>query len=262
MSAGWADGPLLGFDLETTSPLPDEARIVTASVVAVRDDIAVSTDWLADPGVEIPTEASEIHGVTTEHAREHGSPVDEITAEVAFRITEAWDNGWPVVIYNASYDLTVLHHELIRHCGSQGIGEIGPVIDPLVIDKRVDRYRKGKRTLTAACGHYGIELTDAHTSGADALATLRVAWKLAKRYPKVGAMPLAKLLTAQAEWYRDQQLSFAHYLRGKVAQGLRFEATELEGDERDAKLAELHELIDRADSIIAEADDWPLRMAS
>jgi DNA polymerase-3 subunit epsilon len=262
MSAGWADGPLYGFDLETTSPLPTEARIVTASVVSTQNGTTASTNWLADPGVEIPTEASEIHGVTTEHARAHGRPVAEVTPEVVARITKAWANGWPVVIYNACYDLTVLHHELIRHCSSQGIGEIGPVIDPLIIDKHVDRYRKGKRTLTAACGHYRIELTDAHTSEADALAAMRVCWKLAKGYPEIGKMSLDELQIAQAEWYCEQQLSFATYLRGKVAKELRFDAAKLEGDERDAKLTELQELIDRADLIVAEADGWPLRMAS
>lgn len=206
MTAGWADGPMLGWDLETTSPLPAEARIVTASTVTVRPGEDPETeDWLADPGVEIPAGATEVHGITTEHARDHGQPASVVVTEVAGRIADAWANNWPVVVFNAPYDLTVLHHELVRHCDNQGIAlltepgcGIGPVIDPLVLDKHADRYRRGKRTLTACCEHHKIALTDAHTSAADALAATRLAWKIARRYPAIREMTLAELQIAQA----------------------------------------------------------------
>jgi len=242
---------MLGFDLETTSPLPAEARIVTASIVSVQNSALFCTNWLADPGIEIPAAAAEIHGITTEHARAHGNPIADVTAEIAARLAGARESGWPVVIYNAPYDLTVLHHELTRHCGGRGLEKIGPVIDPLIIDKRVDRYRSGKRTLTAACSNYGIELAEAHTSEADAVAAMRIAWKLAKRHPEIGKMPLTELQAAQAEWHKEQQLSFADYLRRKAAQ---------EGDESGSKQAELHALLDRADAVEAQAGSWPLRM--
>lgn len=268
MTTTWANGPLLGFDFETTSPLPDVARIVTASTVLLKDGKITSWDWLADPGVDIPAEATEIHGITTEYAREHGQPAAEVITAVADQISRAWAHGWPVLAYNVPYDLGVLHHELTRHHDPRGLvtltatGEPGPVIDPLVIDKHVDWYRRGSRTLTAACEHYGITLTDAHTSAADTLAAMRLAWKIAHRHPTIGAMTLPELQAAQADWYRESQHSFAGYLRDKIAQQIRADAALLAGAEQAAKIAELPDLLARADTIDAEANSWPVRTAA
>jgi DNA polymerase-3 subunit epsilon len=73
----WHTGPLLPFDLETTGPLPDTARIVTAYAAGLGDPVLaarVRCEWLADPGIEIPTAATAVHGITTEHARAAGQP--------------------------------------------------------------------------------------------------------------------------------------------------------------------------------------------
>jgi DNA polymerase III epsilon subunit-like protein len=50
----------------------------------------------------------------------------------------------------------------------------------MVIDKHLDRFRKGRRTLAAICEAYGVDLPadEAHTAGADALAACRAAWVL------------------------------------------------------------------------------------
>ena len=65
--------------------------------------------------------------------------------------------GIPLVVYNAPYDLSLLDRECRRH-RVEPLGYPHPVIDPLVIDKAVDRYRKGKRTLVAAAERYGVDL--------------------------------------------------------------------------------------------------------
>ena len=64
--------------------------------------------------------------------------------------------GIPVVVYNAPYDLSLLDRECRRN-GLEPIDAPGPVIDPLVIDKAVDSYRKGKRTLEVAAAHYRVD---------------------------------------------------------------------------------------------------------
>ena len=71
-----------------------------------------------------------------------------------------------------------------------------PVIDPLVIDKAVDRYRKGKRTLEAAAAFYGVPLDDAHDAGADAIAAGRVAQAIAREHG--AALPRNGRRTARA----------------------------------------------------------------
>lgn len=206
----WSEQPLLSFDTETTGPDPTTARIVTATAVVVNDGPPAATEWLADPGVDIPEGATAVHGITTEHAREHGRPAADVCLELESMLNAAWLLGQPVLAYNAVYDLTVLDRELRRHHG-HSLAVTGPVIDPLVIDKAVDRYRKGKRTLTAACEHYRVTLTDAHTSAADALGAARVAWRICQKHPDIAGTDPAELFDLQVDWYREQAQGLAEY---------------------------------------------------
>ena len=210
--SSWNILPRAAFDLETTGRNSRSARIVTASVTVVDDDggIIRELEWLADPGVVIPSEASDIHGITTEKARAEGRPAAEVTREVAAALQELFDDGVPVIAFNASYDFTVLAAESARY----GVPQLSrfPVLDPYVMNKQVDRYRKGKRTLTALCEEYGVNLENAHTSAADALATLRVLDAMAGKFPKL-QMPASKLHHLQVDWAAAQAADFQSYLR-------------------------------------------------
>ncbi|WP_411109749.1 3'-5' exonuclease [Streptomyces sp. c-19] len=217
----WHGETLVGFDLETTGTDPLEARIVTASIVAVHEGRVVrQRDWLADPGIRIPEQASAIHGISSERAAAEGRPVREVADEIAETLTGYWKQGVPVVAYNASFDLTLLSAELRRH-GLPSLSErlggtgIGPVVDPYTIDRAVDRYRRGKRTLEAVCGEYGVVLEAAHQAAADALAAVRVAVAIADRHPEVAAMHPAELHERQIVWYRAWAENFQAFLRRK-----------------------------------------------
>lgn len=211
----WADGPLAPFDLETTAPDPTVARIVTATVIRVRPGLDKHvTNWLSDvDGEEIPAEAAAIHGITTEQARADGRPLADVVDEVRVSLELEWQAGVPVVGHNVAYDLTVLAAEC-RRFRMRRFEVAGPVIDSIVLDRGADRYRKGKRTLTAACEVYGVVLSeeDAHSSDADALAAARVAWKIAKKYPEIGRMTLDELQTWQREAHRAWAENFGAYL--------------------------------------------------
>lgn len=240
----WHRGPMTAFDTETTGVDVESVRIVTATVVEIVPGRAIeSHNWLIDPGVEIPAEAAAVHGITTERARTEGVEPGPAVAEIFARLDDAWGRGVPVVAYNACFDLTILDRELRRH-GHQPIKAVGPVVDPLVIDKAVDRYRKGKRTLTAACDHYEVELGEAHTSAADALAAARVAWRMAETIPELRELDLESLHARQAGWYANQQRSFAEYLHRLAAR---------ETDE--AKKADLLARVAEITSNVA----WPMR---
>ncbi|MFI1937066.1 3'-5' exonuclease [Streptomyces purpureus] len=217
----WHGLPLAGFDLETTGTDPLQARIVTASVIGVRDGLpARQRDWLADPGIRIPAQASAIHGISTERATAEGRPVVEVADEIADTLAGYWTQGVPVVAYNAAFDLTLLSAELRRH-GLPSLGErlggagIGPVIDPYTIDRAVDRYRRGKRTLEAVCGEYGVVLDGAHEAAADALAAVRVARAIAERHPSVAALSPQELHERQIVWYAEWAEDFQRFLRSK-----------------------------------------------
>ena len=215
----WHLGVMLAFDTETTGPDPEAARIITACVARVDGSGTVppeSGNWLIDPGCEIPEEAAAIHGITTEHAREHGETPGPALNDISGTLIRAARAGIPIVAYNAPYDLTVMDRETRRHGLEPFTGQFphaAAVIDPFVLDKHLDPYRKGRRRLTAACEHYGVKLDGAHDAAADAIAAVRLAWKLAKVYPQLAAMELADLHELQVKAKADQAASFQDYLR-------------------------------------------------
>ncbi|MGW7098566.1 exonuclease domain-containing protein [Streptomyces sp. NPDC054838] len=216
---GWISGPLLAFDLETTGTDVETDRIVTAAVVRLDPDGAVSQErtWLLDPGVAIPEQASAIHGISTERARRHGMPAAAAIEEIVRALAGGLRAGTPLVVMNARYDLSLLDRECRRNAVesvSERLGDVpSPVIDPLVIDKHVDKYRKGKRALHALCAHYGVPLDDAHDARADAVAAARVVRRMAERHRPVGLMPLADLHELQVRAAAEQSVSLQAYLR-------------------------------------------------
>lgn len=208
----WHHHPRAAFDLETTGRDPLVARIVTASIVLVDAEGTVleQHEWLADPGVEIPLEAAAIHGVSTDRARAEGQPVGQVVREIAAVLNRLFAAGIPVLAFNARYDFTVLASEGARH--TVPVPLPFPVLDPYIIDKQADRFRRGKRTLTAMSEHYGVVLENAHTSAADVLATLQVAAILAERFPHL-QRPAGVLHASQVVWAARQAASFQEYLR-------------------------------------------------
>jgi DNA polymerase III epsilon subunit-like protein/8-oxo-dGTP pyrophosphatase MutT (NUDIX family) len=210
------DGPLGVFDLETTGVDTDTARIVSACIAVLDADGGVTSrwDWLIDPGVEVPEGAAAVHGITTERARAEGRPAVTAIAEIAQTLRVLFAQGVPLTVYNAPYDLTLLDRECRRH-DLEPLEAPSPVIDPLVIDKAVDRYRKGKRTLEKTAEAYGVELDGAHDAGADAICAGRVAQALGRTYADDLGLSAADLHGRQEIWYVEQAQSFEEYVRTK-----------------------------------------------
>lgn len=217
MSA-WTRGQRVAFDLETTDRIPQNARIVTASVILVDADgtKARENDWLINPGVEIPEETVAIHGVTTEHARTYGLEATVGLTDIYDVLQAASAKGIPIVGHNVSYDLTVLACELARHGLDGNVHALGPIIDTYVLDKAVDTYRAGKRTLTTASQRYGVELSeeDAHNASADAYASERIATAIAAQYPEVD-VEARTLHGWQVKWAARQAASLQAHFRKK-----------------------------------------------
>jgi DNA polymerase-3 subunit epsilon len=215
----WHLGRLCGFDTESIGVDVETDRIVTACVVQCGGNQPVAAaNWLADPGVDIPEAAANVHGITTERARVEGRPAGEVIEQVVTALTAVVVSGIPIVAMNAPFDFTLLDREARRH-GVQPltdiVGDDLRVIDPRVLDKQVDTYRPGKRTLTDLCAHYDVPLGAAHSADADALAACRVAWRLGSRYPKLAELDLTQLHKLQVEWAAEQAASFQEYLRKK-----------------------------------------------
>jgi DNA polymerase-3 subunit epsilon len=213
----WLTGRLCAFDTESTGVDTSTDRIVSACVAFVGGgEPAEFHEFLIDPGIEIPDSATKIHGITTEHAREHGSNAAESVREIGDTLTEASDQGIPIVGWNIAYDLSLLDSELARHLWDSILRR--PVIDGLVLDKAFDRWRKKTvcdRKLINVAKHYDVILSEseAHGAKADAMAAVRVLWKMARKFPAIAEYSLDELHDLQVEWAEEQQASLHDYFR-------------------------------------------------
>ncbi|MGY0062770.1 exonuclease domain-containing protein [Streptomyces sp. LZ34] len=209
----WHDKKLLAWDLETTGIDVETARIVTAAAVGYTPGVTIdslpdhSRQWLANPGIDIPAGATAVHGITTEQAQSLGRPAVEVVDEIADLLAVAQAEGTPLVIMNARYDLTVLDRECRRH-GLATVEErlgrpVGPVIDPLILDKAADKFRPGSRKLEALAKHYGVTLAAAHRADADALAAVEVAVAVGTRFEQLH-VDAQQLHVWQIRWAAEQ----------------------------------------------------------
>lgn len=207
------------FDLETTGVDVENDRIVTAFVGLMNADgqLIESTEWIIDPGVEIPEGASNVHGITTARAQAEGrKDVDKAVFEIMQKIDIYDRAGIPVTIYNAPYDLTLLDREVRRHCGVKNFRPPRIVIDPFVLDKAVDRYRKGPRKLVNVAAHYGVKvLENAHDAKADCIMTGQVALRVLQ-HPSINHLSLAAIHEKSIAQKEVQQKGFRAYLYAKA----------------------------------------------
>jgi DNA polymerase-3 subunit epsilon len=204
------------FDTETTGLNLKTARIVTATVVELDESGSIVADrdeWLANPGIEIPEVAASVHGITTEIAQAKGRDYKEVVSEILDALRDCFARGIPVVAYNAPYDFTILYHQALE-LGLEPIDVPLPIIDPLVIDKQLDRYRKGPRKLEVTAEFYQVKLEDAHNSKADAIAAGRVAQAVLRKFAAQLPDNIVDLHNQQTIWADEIEASFVKFLQG------------------------------------------------
>ena len=218
--ADWTDGELLGLDLETTGVDRFTDVPVSYALVSVVDGVAIAS-WsgLIDPGCDIPSEATQVHGITSEHARAAGMPLSVAIGLVMDAVVAAGRRGVPVAGMRLDYDLTILDIQATR-VGDRNLverGWRGPVLDAAVLDRQFDSDREGRRTLCDLCDHYGVEIVRAHDAWADAIASMQVLLALARRFPGVRTRDLGGLHEDQVRWHREWT---ADQERWRLAQGM------------------------------------------
>jgi DNA polymerase-3 subunit epsilon len=210
----------VGFDLETTGV--SSFRDVPVSygfVQHVRDASGTSTEvegGYVNPGVAIPAGASAIHGITDDMVADAAILSDAMETIVA-KLVSVWSSGGVIVGMNVGYDLTMVD-SLCRRLGLSTLkerGDIGGVMDILVLDRHFDKWRKGGRKLTDLCRHYGVALDSAHSAAADAEASLLVFEAMAVNFPEIGRIPVAEINTTLRAWYQEWLSSFSSYLEKK-----------------------------------------------
>lgn len=214
----WVVSSWLGFDTETTGISPKNDRVVTAATVSrVAAQENHIRDWLINPGVPIPERASAIHGITTEYARLHGQDPAEALDQINEVLANQMAKDQVIVVFNAGYDLPLLEVDSrrngVRTLRERLGGEVIPVADPLVLDRAVDRYRRGKRTLSDMAQHYGIAVPDdTHQAHVDSILTLDVLQSILQKYPNLAAMDLQELHDFQRESHAAWAKDFQEYM--------------------------------------------------
>ncbi|SMY10845.1 5'-3' exonuclease [Brevibacterium jeotgali] len=216
-SAGWA-ADFCAFDLETTGVDPHTGRIVSAALLPFAGgDEGPARTWLVDPGVEIPEAAQRVHGISTERARAEGQPTAVALPQIMDAVCALSASGTTLVGHNIVYDLTVLAAEAVRAgilpSPDSLLDRLPPVLDTLVVDREVDTYRRGPRTLGALAQHYGVSLDDAHDALEDARAAGLIALALARSSPALAETPAVALHDQQTVWKREQAASLQEFLR-------------------------------------------------
>lgn len=212
MTIPFYKSPLLTLDTETTGIDPLTDRVVTCNITYDYVDGTPPKvyDWLINPGVEIPQGASDVHGITNEIAKEYGQD-PKIALENIKDHLEIWNDAkLPIVIYNARFDCSILLSEFSRY-NIHYSHDFPCIIDPLVLDKALDKYRKGKRTLTASSEVYGVELDNAHSADADSMASVKIARAIGEKF-HIDA-PWDEVHNQQRIWAEEQAASLQEYFR-------------------------------------------------
>lgn len=207
------------FDLETTGVDASLDRIVTAYVGTLDADgkSINGREWMIRPdGYVISDGAAAVHGITTERAIAEGRPFSEVLPEIVAALAALAVLGIPIVAHNASYDFTMLAHEMDRAGIADPVAfvETLQIVDTILLDKHLDPYRRGSRTLTATAAFYGVALSDedAHGAAADAIAAGRIALHLLATPTYVAYAP-DSLRRGQTGWAREQRASLKAYKR-------------------------------------------------
>lgn len=195
---------IMVWDVETTGTDIENDRILTAYAAVFTPDGEIQDDrrWIINPGVEVPEGASDVHGMTTQWIQENGrTDVERCIWEIAGFIDEASMEGYPIVGYNNSYDLSILDRELRRHRAvglDVGLSKLTQYFDPIVYDRAVDKYRKGSRKLMDVAKHYGVQVDEErlHDAEYDVIVTAQLALILLKKSPH----SMDELQSLQRKW--------------------------------------------------------------
>lgn len=192
MTAPWHVQRMAALDFESSDKDPETARIVTAALILVGGGLDTDTrTWLLNPGIAMEPEAIRVHGITDEHAAEHGQDAKAGVGEIAKAVAEVVAAGVPLVGHNlGGYDLNLLDRECQRHLGEslEGICRqpLTRVIDTMTLDRHAAPCRRrvsetqGPYQMRTTAETYGLPWNEEQAHGAeyDALQSARAAYRM------------------------------------------------------------------------------------
>jgi len=169
--------PIVFIDLETTGVSLSSDRIVEIAMIKIMPDSTRQVKRkLINPGIPIPKDSSEIHGITDEMVKD--APTFKQSGNEIKMFIDNCDMGG----YNSNrFDIPILMEEFLR------AGMDVDLSTRKMIDVQHIFYTMEPRTLTAAYKFFcNKELVDAHSAEADVDATIDVLMAQLKRYENLG----------------------------------------------------------------------------
>ena len=168
--------PLAFFDLETTGIQVGKDKIVEICILKVQNDgTEECKTWKVNPGMPIPKQSSDIHGITDEMVKDCPT-FPELATEIYTFIKDADLSG-----YNSNrFDLPLIAEEFLR-------ADIDfDMKNRRSIDVQTVFFKIEPRTLTAAYKFYcNKDLEGAHGAEADTRATYEVLKAQVERYEEL-----------------------------------------------------------------------------
>ena len=202
--AAFASGlerPIVFFDVEATGTDPMNDRIVELSILRVgADGVEPVRTWRVKPGIRIPAEATEIHGISNEDV--DAAPTFERVSDEVLGLIDNCDLGGFAI---GRFDVRIVQAELVRAGKSFDVGK------RRVLDAQVIFHRREPRNLSAALQFYrGKELEGAHGAAADTVASLEVFAGQLERYADLSldVDALHELSASHNDAYCDQGRRF------------------------------------------------------
>jgi len=214
----WYEQEIAVLDVETTG-LEAHDRVIQLGIARFdRGKLLGTWGSLVWAGVEIPEEATRIHGIRT---------IDIATAPpwtaLLPKIIEMTRGAHPAA-YNEAFDKRMFMSEMMR-LAVQLDGLDLPVfkrharwIDPLIWTRSVDRFVKGegRHKLFKVCERRGIQLGNAHDAISDAVAAGQVLWDMRH---EIGDMTVTELLRQQQLLSDAQERQYAAWRARKGSVG-------------------------------------------
>lgn len=206
------------LDLETTGldvavHRPVQSYLAVWSVLNLERPVA-EMELIFRRDAEEVGETSHIHRITPALSDRGLPPTAALGMMGVFlRTMRSRFQDMPLVVFNAAYDMSMLIAESPVSRLSVELQRF-PVIDPMVIDRQLDRYRKGKRRQTDLARLYTTlpdEILDnAHDAAVDCRILANVAVGVLEEFRLIDEDPWS-LHNRQIAWAEQQKTSYARW---------------------------------------------------
>lgn len=200
---------IASFDTETTGIDLDKDEVVTASIVSVVDGKFDTKEWLLKTNIESNPSAYSKHLIDRETQLSDGLDYESTIIEIARTLVNDYDY---IITANGTFDLTMVQNSFDRTNGEDyfDLSSIS-MIDIMVLDKYLDKYRRGSRKLMDLADHYRVNYEGIpHNSTFDAILTYGIYVMMLPQLEDMGHSVRDLPHLCEVE-HRDQRRNLAEY---------------------------------------------------